>query len=222
MSRLIKHIFLDLDGTLFQSAVDIRNAWISTLTDLQIPCPHFDKCFRVGPSLDTMLHMLFPEIDIETEKKVTSLFKRHYDASDLPNTIPYPGINEWLQELHAHGYKLSTMTNKRLKPTRMLLARSNWTDYFDRILGSDSFDIQHPTKSLLLDAAIKEFSLSPQESIMVGDTAEDIKAGQSAGCRTCFCTWGYGDRAEITPLRPDIQLELSSLSNFRNFTEGEV
>ena len=222
MSRLIKNIFLDLDGTLFQSDVDIRNAWMSTLTELQIPCPHFDKFFRVGPSLDTMLHLLFPCIDVETEKKITSLFKQHYDASDLPNTIPYPGIDEWLKGLHTHGYTLSTMTNKRLKPTRMLLERSNWTDYFDLILGSDSFDIQHPTKSRLLDAAIKGNCLSPQESVMVGDTAEDIKAGQSAGCRTCVCTWGYGYSAEIARLHPDMRLDFPSLSCFMNFTEGEV
>ena len=54
------HIFMDLDGTLFRSEEDIRGAWRATLAELKLDCPHFDRVFRVGPSLQAMTEELFP------------------------------------------------------------------------------------------------------------------------------------------------------------------
>ena len=112
-------LFVDLDGTLFRSAEDIRSAWRSTLDELQLDCPHFEHVFHVGPSLQAMTEMLFPGQGLAS--KIVPVFKRYYDASSLENTLPYPGVDGWLHRLAAAGHQLYTLTNTRLRQTMMLV-----------------------------------------------------------------------------------------------------
>ena len=43
--------------------------------------------------------------------------------------------------------------------------------------------------------AMKRLGVSPGESVMVGDGAQDILAGKNARCRTIGVTWGFRTRA---------------------------
>ena len=205
-----KCIFIDLDGTLFRSAEDIRSAWCSTLDELQLDCPLFEHVFHVGPSLQAMTEMLFPGQGLAS--KILPVFKRHYDASPLLNTLPYPGVDGWLHRLAAAGHQLYTLTNKRLKPTMMLVCRHGWESLFKAVLGSDSFDLQVPTKPAMLKMALKRFDIEPASAAMVGDTPEDISAGKSAGTFTVACDWGYASRDLLQKAGPDVIISLDDIS----------
>ena len=205
-----KCIFIDLDGTLFRSAEDIRSAWCSTLDELQLDCPQFEHVFHVGPSLQAMTEMLFPGQGLAS--KILPVFKRHYDASPLLNTLPYPGVDGWLHRLAAAGHQLYTLTNKRLKPTMMLVCRHGWESLFKAVLGSDSFDLQVPTKPAMLKMALKRFDIEPASAAMVGDTPEDISAGKSAGTFTVACDWGYASRDLLQKAGPDVIISLDDIS----------
>ena len=205
-----KCIFIDLDGTLFRSAEDIRSAWCSTLDELQLDCPQFEHVFHVGPSLQAMTEMLFPGKGLAS--KILPVFKRHYDASPLLNTLPYPGVDGWLHRLAAAGHQLYTLTNKRLKPTMMLVCRHGWESLFKAVLGSDSFDLQVPTKPAMLKMALKRFDIEPASAAMVGDTPEDISAGKIAGTFTVACDWGYASRDLLQKAGPDVIISLDDIS----------
>ena len=205
-----KCIFIDLDGTLFRSAEDIRSAWCSTLDELQLDCPQFEHVFHVGPSLQAMTEMLFPGQGLAS--KILPVFKRHYDASPLLNTLPYPGVDGWLHRLAAAGHQLYTLTNKRLKPTMMLVCRHGWESLFKAVLGSDSFDLQVPTKPAMLKMALKRFDIEPASAALVGDTPEDISAGKSAGTFTVACDWGYASRDLLQKAGPDVIISLDDIS----------
>ena len=205
-----KRLFIDLDGTLFRSAEDIRNAWRSTLDELQLDCPHFERVFHVGPSLQAMTEMLFPGQGLSS--KIVPVFKRHYDASSLVNTLPYPGVDGWLHRLAAAGHQLYTLTNKRLGPTMMLLCRHGWKSLFKAVLGSDSFGLQVPTKPTMLKMALERFDIEPASAAMVGDTPEDILAGKSVGTFTVACDWGYASRELLQKAEPDVIISLNDIS----------
>ena len=205
-----KCLFIDLDGTLFRSAEDIRSAWCSTLDELQLDCPQFEHVFHVGPSLQAMTEMLFPGQGLAS--KILPVFKRHYDASPLLNTLPYPGVDGWLHRLAAAGHQLYTLTNKRLKPTMMLVCRHGWESLFKAVLGSDSFDLQVPTKPAMLKMALKRFDIEPASAALVGDTPEDISAGKSAGTFTVACDWGYASRDLLQKAGPDVIISLDDIS----------
>ena len=193
-----KNLFFDLDGTLFRSEEDIRTTWKDTLAEMKIDCPQFNSIFRVGPSLQQVQSMLFPNISDETRIRMFNLFKGKYDTSSLPNTAPYDGIGSWLTALHGQGHRLFTMTNKRLRPTMMLVKRNGWEPIFSRIYGGDSIPGKKATKSELLTFALTEMGIAPGDAIIFGDTDEDITAGKTTGLKTCFCDWGYGNCTQPT------------------------
>ena len=216
---LPKHIFIDLDGTLFSSEEDIRGAWRSTLAELKLDCPHFERVFRVGPSLQAMIEMLFPGRGLGSQ--IVPVFKRYYDASPLCNTLPYPGVDGWLRHLTASGHLLYTLTNKRLKPTEMLVARHGWQELFEAVLGSDSFDLPVPSKSALLKLALERFGIHPSMAAMVGDTPEDVEAGKMAGTFTVACDWGYAPIGLLQKARPDVIVSLSDITDTSNESSKE-
>ena len=53
--------FFDFDGTLGDTRNGICNAWKQTIAELGVECPDFDRLFRVGPPVDMMAKLLFPE-----------------------------------------------------------------------------------------------------------------------------------------------------------------
>ncbi|MBP5510458.1 MAG: HAD family hydrolase [Kiritimatiellae bacterium] len=204
-----KHIFIDLDGTLFRSEEDIRGAWRATLAELRLDCPQFERVFRVGPSLQAMTEMLFPGAGLAT--KIVPVFKRHYDTSPLRNTLPYPGVDGWLRRLAEAGHALYTLTNKRLGPTEMLVRRHDWESLFKMVLGSDSFALDVPTKPTMLRLALERFGIAPATAAMVGDTPEDVAAGKDAGTFTVACDWGYASRDQLQDASPDVIISLSEI-----------
>ena len=216
---LPQHIFIDLDGTLFRSEDDIRDAWRLTLNELDLACPHFERTFRVGPSLQVMAEMLFPGMGLGS--KIFPVFKRHYDASLLQKTLPYPGVDGWLRGLAASGRRLYTLTNKRLRPTTMLVRRHGWQELFVEVLGSDSFDLPMPSKSAMLKLALKKFGIEPASAAMVGDTPEDVMAGKGVGAYTVACGWGYAALGELRKARPDVIISLSDIAdNTKSLFQG--
>ena len=215
-----RHIFVDLDGTLFSSDEDIRDAWHSTLAELNLDCPHFENVFRVGPSLQAMTEMLFPGTGLAS--KIVPVFKRHYDASPLYKTLPYPGVDGWLRHLAASGHRLYTLTNKRLKPTVMLVCRHGWQGLFASVLGSDSFDLPMPSKPALLKLALERFGIEPSSAAMVGDTPEDVEAGKCAGTFTVACNWGYAPMDLLRKSQPDVILSLSDIVDKSKSSSKEV
>ena len=216
---LPRHIFFDLDGTLFRSEEDIRNAWYSTLTELELDCPQFEQVFRVGPSLQAMSEMLFPGMGLAS--KISLVFKRHYDASQLTNTVPYPGVDGWLRGLADMGHCLYTLTNKRLRPTRMLIERYGWQGLFTSVMGSDSFELSVPTKPDMLKLALKQLDIEPMHAAMVGDTPEDIAAGAFAGTFTVACDWGYATLDQLKMANPDVTIGLSDIQKNQGNKNGE-
>lgn len=210
--------FFDFDGTLFDTNEDIRLAWKETLRVLSRACPQFDARYVVGPSLEEMVLILFPEVQGEERAQliadVRANFGRIYDASGFPTTRPYPQALEWVKDLAAAGTRLFVATNKRRIPTETLLRREGIADLFEGVYTSDLYlhaekaPAGVPTDRTLkkpeyLKLALAERGVDPTEATMVGDTTIDIAAGKANGLRTIGVTWGYGSRESLVAAGAD-------------------
>ena len=205
-----KHWFFDLDGTLFDTEEDIKLAWLATIRSLGRECPRFDELYRTGPSLGDMAAILFPD-DPDPAALAASIrtaFAPIYDTSGFPATLPYPQAVRWIGELKAAGAHLYVATNKRMSPTRLILRKFDFLDFFDEIYTSDMYlgaaraPDGIPTnrtvgKAQILAAALAERGIAPSDAVMVGDTLLDVEAGKANGMRTIGVTWGYGARDEL-------------------------
>ncbi len=191
------HWFFDLDGTLARTGEDIIAAWKQSLADLGRECPHFDEVFTIGPTLDKVVYQLFDDASPELVEQMVARFRPNYDESGFPNTVPYPGVPDWLQSLKAAGAKLYIVTNKRHAPTQGIVRKFGWDSLFDGVWSFDSFPGVKYKKPDLLAHLLATYAIAPSDAVMVGDTKGDVEAGRANGVYTVGVTWGYGSREEL-------------------------
>ncbi len=193
----VRHWFFDLDGTLARTGEDIVAAWKKSIADLGRTCPRFDEVFRIGPTIEKTVYMLFDDATPELVSRIVERFCVNYDESGFPRTVPYPDVPRWLESLRASGARLYIATNKRHAPTAKIVEKLGWGGVFDGVWSYDSFPGRKYAKAELLAMLLAEKGVSPSDAVMVGDTRGDVSAGKANGMRTIGVTWGYGSADEL-------------------------
>ena len=191
-----RHWFFDFDGTLCDTEADIKSAWRAALRNIGRDCPHFDRVYRTGPTLDQVVYMLFDDATPELVDAVKAQFRTCYDAGGFPATRPYPWVPGWIADLKRQGCHVYVATNKRWNPTRLLMAKLGWDELFDGYYSFDMF-AKPLSKAELLAEVMRQRGIDPADAVMVGDTKGDVTSGAAAGMYTIGCTWGYGTREEL-------------------------
>ena len=192
-----KHWFFDFDGTLCDTVADIKSAWRAALRNIGRDCPHFDRVYRTGPTLDQVVYMLFDDATPQLVDAVKAQFRTCYDAGGFPATHPYPWVPAWLADLKRQNCSIYVATNKRWNPTHILMEKLGWDSLFDGYYTFDMFAGRSLTKAELLAEVMRERGIDPTDAVMVGDTKGDVASGTAAGMYTIGCTWGYGTREEL-------------------------
>jgi D-glycero-D-manno-heptose 1,7-bisphosphate phosphatase len=119
----------------------------------------------------------------------------------------FPDARDALHRLKEAGYLLIVVTNQpdiaRGTQTRWAVDRINTAIGealpVDEFLVCDHDDAANcpcrkPKPGMVLDGAARH-AVDLQQSYLIGDRWRDIDCGASAGVRTVFIDWGYGERA---------------------------
>ena len=192
------HILFDFDGTLCESALDIRLAWKKTFEIIGRPLPSdMDIIFKNGPQLMPMIELLIPGADDELKNRVADVYRDAYFNSPFDNTVPYPGIDRMLRELHKRDAKLFVVTNKSEYPTFRLLRKCGWEELFTLVVCPDTDPGRRMTKTEIVKYALERGGGTCETSLMVGDSATDIVAGHANGLKAAGVLWGNGTKEEF-------------------------
>jgi phosphoglycolate phosphatase len=119
-------------------------------------------------------------------------FKKHYDNFGYLETQYYEGVPEMMAELRAMGLRLYIATNKRIDPTRKIIANLGWNEYFEAQFSLDYFKPSLINKKALLNLLRSEFPSMSEGAVYVGDRAEDAEAANSNNFCFLWAYWGYG------------------------------
>lgn len=130
-----------------------------------------------------------------------SLFWEEYSAHLLDQTCLFHQAKEALDRLSWAQFAVST--NKPEAFSRRILNGLGVEDRFSIILGGDSVQQRKPHPESLIKAM--EFCQSPpSETVMVGDSAVDIRAGKAAGTTTCGIIGGFRPAEELRAANCDL------------------
>jgi phosphoglycolate phosphatase len=217
----IKLIIFDLDGTITDSLDDLTEATNAMLR-------HFDRGelnsrevrLLVGQGARRLVERAMPDASPEEIDEGVRLFVAYNEAHIADKTQLYPGVRETLAFL-AKFWQLAVISNKNEALCRKLLDVLGVAGHFREIMGADSLFFRKPSPGPVLKL-LADAGVTAAETVIVGDSSNDIIAGKGAGVVTIGCTYGYGEPDELAgaDYRIDRFAEIIDLPLF-NTSESE-
>ncbi|OHV35883.1 phosphoglycolate phosphatase [Parafrankia colletiae] len=117
----------------------------------------------------------------------------------------YDGVAELLGALRGRGFGLAVATGKSGPRARDLLDHLGLLHWFHHVVGSDEIARPKPAPDIV-ERALLLLETPPDQALMVGDAANDLRSAQGAGVRSAAALWGTPDEADLLRAGPDIVL----------------
>lgn len=191
------HILFDLDGTVTDSFVAIRATVEQTLLDLGAS-PTTDDHLRAlvgAPLAEVFRHVLGPARPDLVEPAVAR-YRVLFDEIGMPHVRLFPGMDGALATLKADGHEMHLVTARGAPSARLIVRQLGLHCYFGQIYAPDRHH-QNYDKADFVHLAMTEACAAPAATVMVGDRADDVRAGRAHGAFTIGVEWGNGTRVEL-------------------------
>lgn len=202
MEHVITNIIFDVDGTLIDSKRDIAAAQHWVLGQLGVHSYKPEDLYPlIGKPLAETFATLLPSSLHQRIAEASDLYKGYYPPRALETTTIFPGVRETLEALRSRGTRLATATTKLSAGTRRVLTHFGIAEHFSQIQGSD--DMPFKPDPFIITKILLDQDWEKANTMMVGDTDNDIEAGKRAGIRTCGVTYGSLSSEQIRQLNPD-------------------
>jgi len=178
--REVKAVLFDLDGTL----VDSFEAWFYVINDSlkyfglkNLSKKEFGK--RFGAPIEQDVKKYFKGKTIEEVKNIQNLnFTKWKTYVEL-----FPQSRQILQKMNKQKIKIGLITNSTKFITSITLNHFKFKKYFQAVVTMDDVKKRKPAPDMVLKAC-KLLKVKPKNTILVGDTKNDMLAGKRAGCVT--------------------------------------
>ena len=193
-------IVFDWDGTLIDSAGVIVECIQAACRDLGLPIPDDERAAHViGLGLADALSYAVPGLPPGEYRSVAERYRHHYLLRD-PQIPLFDGTAGMLEELHVRGHVLAIATGKSTRG----LVRALETTGVGRYFASSRCADQCASKPApdMLHELMGELAVSPEATLMVGDTVHDLQMAVSAGVPALAVSYGAHPRDSLTALNP--------------------
>ena len=203
----IKAVLFDLDGTLIDTSDLIFRSFEHALdTVLHTQIPREELLWTFGRPLEQIMKNLGGERADELLKSF-----RAYSISHETDINLFPQVHETLAYLRAKEIKTAIVTS-RIRPSTMRdleILQLN-SALFDAIITPES-TIEHKPHPAPALKAMELLGVSPEETIMIGDSVHDLQCGREAGCHAAFVQYSMVPQEELRAQNPDYSV--ASLSD---------
>lgn len=205
----IRAVLLDLDGTLLDTVPDLHAAACGMLADLGRPPVALEEIRAfVGRGIPNLVKRILAgdlaAADDPAPPPADALasFKKHYEHFNGRATKPFPGVIEGLDAFKALGLPLGVITNKAQAFMEPLLVRTGLQPYLSVAVAGDMLPRPKPDPMPLIWACGR-LNVSPADTLMIGDSVHDFKAGRAAGCKVFLVPYGYNEGQDVRELAAD-------------------
>lgn len=190
-------ILFDLDGTLVDTLPDLAGASNAFLAEHGVaPLSRERVQSMIGDGLLALAGKVMAAGGIKPEEPLEVAmhalrFRHLYEERHHADSVVYPDVRATLETLRDRGFRLTVCTNKVEAMAIDLLDQFGLGDLFLTVGGSDSFGARKPDPAHLR-GVLDRLGATPAQAVMVGDTANDVRAAQGCRMRSIVVAYGYG------------------------------
>jgi phosphoglycolate phosphatase len=187
----------DVDGTLVDSRTLIQQAMAAAFEHIGLAAPDYDSTRQiVGLNLQEALDALAPGLDQSGRQSLVKAYGEAFVAAHEESGEPlYPGAAELLERLRGDGWLIAMATGKSRRGVERVIRTHNWADLFDSThCADDGPGKPHPA---MLVECMKVLATPPSMTVMIGDTAHDMRMARAAGVRAQGVAWGFHTAEEV-------------------------
>jgi phosphoglycolate phosphatase len=186
----MRAVVFDLDGTLIDSAPDLRAALNRQLARHALPpLSPAEVQAMIGDGAKALVERAYAAYQRPAGPAELTDFLADYEANATVATRVYPGIEAALTAIQTAGHQLAVCTNKPAEATHIVLTALGLEGFFPVVIGGDSTPYRKPDPRHLAAALT---ALGTDEAVMVGDHENDMAAARGLGIPAIFAAWGYG------------------------------
>src|SRR5260370_21993699 len=173
-------VIYDLDGTLIDSARDMREAISRVLADHGLP-PISDEDARIfmGEGSKITMRRAFAKngrtLDDTEASAITREFVSYYEKDPVRYTPAFDGVAEVVARLDRLGLKQGVCTNKFEKSARMILQGLKLMPPIADVAGADTFTVRKPDPGHILQL-LDKLGGNRAPAVMIGGSTHDVEA----------------------------------------------
>ena len=201
MSRALKLVIFDVDGTLVDSQDHILASMQYAFQRAGRPEPsRMDALGIVGLSLPEAMRVLVPDAEATEIAQLTSDYKSGHtqhreDGAAVARGPMFDGALEAVHHLNDAGYLLSAATGKSRAGLRRFLDAQDIAHLFLATQTADDAPSK-PHPQMVLNC-LNGTGVDASNAVMIGDTEFDMAMGRAAGTRAIGVRWGYHEDARV-------------------------
>ena len=181
-------IAFDWDGTLFDSTAIITRCIQRAVVDVGGQEPSKEAAsYVIGLGLMQALAHAAPDVPVEKYPELGQRYRHHYTAHQN-DIVLFDGVLPMLAELKLRHHWLTVATGKSRNGLNEALHDVHLKGMFD---GSRTADETGSKPSpVMLHELMREFGVSAERTLMIGDTSHDLLMAQNAGCASLAVSYG--------------------------------
>lgn len=199
MSHQITNFIFDIDGTLINTFEKYMPAMIEIMEkhNYHVPAEQEDSLKRelFGITGEDSLRLAYVKEE-DIPEMVDEWRELSFERED--SVTVFPGILKMVTGLASRSdTKLAIATSRAQEDYDEHFAREyDWTKYFDAVVTEKMTSKHKPDPDPIL-LAMEKLSASPESSVYVGDTINDMKAAHNAGIKFAGALYGSSQPDKI-------------------------
>jgi phosphoglycolate phosphatase len=199
-ARQFDLIAFDWDGTLFDSTALITRCIQAAVVDVGGEPPSREAAsYVIGMGLMQALAHAAPDVPPEKYPELGQRYRYHYIAQQHELSL-FEGVLPLLAELKQRHHWLTVATGKSRQGLNEVLHTVELQGVFDGSRTADeTAGKPHPR---MLHELMREFGVSPERTLMIGDTTHDLQMAVNAGCASVGVSYGAHEPANFAVLNP--------------------
>lgn len=200
MPKQFDLIVFDWDGTLVDSTHAIVESILGASEDAGLPLPTAEAARGIiGLELHAAIAALFDGITEEQVRFVAERYRYHFLVRDHAISL-FEGVADAIEQLAGEGFMLSVATGKtRRGLDRAMTATELQPHFLASRCADECFSKPHPQ---MLQELMDELGVTPDRTLMIGDTSYDLQMAQNAGVSSLAVSYGAQPLETLLPHTP--------------------